>query len=43
MTLLKKLHKEGKTIIMVTHNEKLAKMAGRIIKIADGGIIFEDK
>lgn len=39
MKLLKDLHKKGKTIIMVTHNENLAKMAERIIVIKDGKIV----
>ena len=39
MELLKKLHESGKTIIMVTHNEKLAEMAERIIYIKDGKIV----
>lgn len=41
MELLKKLHESGKTIIMVTHNEKLAEMAERIIYIKDGKIVTE--
>lgn len=38
MELLEELHKKGKTVIMVTHNEKLAKRAGRVINIKDGMI-----
>jgi len=38
MDLLKKLHKEGMTIIQVTHNEEFAKYADRIIRIEDGVI-----
>ncbi len=37
--LIEKLHKEGKTIIMVTHDESLAKHAERIIRLKDGKII----
>lgn len=36
MEELKKLHKYGKTIIMVTHDLDLAKECERIIKISDG-------
>ncbi len=37
MTILSKLHEEeGKTIIMVTHDESLSKYAQRIIHIMDG-------
>ena len=36
MTLLTELNEEGKTIIMVTHDETDAEYADRIIKIVDG-------
>lgn len=40
--LLKKSNKDLKqTIIMITHNPELAKMADRIIKIEDGKIVSE--
>ena len=42
MQLLEKLHKSGKTVIMVTHNEKLAKMAERIIYIKDGKVVAKE-
>ena len=38
MDLLVELNKEGKTIVMVTHDAKTAKRAGRIIRILDGKI-----
>ena len=42
VALLKKSNKELKqTIIMITHNLEIAKMADRIIKIEDGKIISE--
>ena len=31
-----RLHKEGKTVIIVTHNPEIAKRAERVIKIKDG-------
>lgn len=34
--ILKDLHEQGRTIIMVTHEKKLAKIAQRIIKLKDG-------
>ena len=38
--LLKKANKEyGQTIIMITHNLEIAKMADRIIQLEDGKII----
>ena len=36
LELLKDLNKEGKTIIMVTHDANLAKYAKRIVRIKDG-------
>lgn len=39
MKLFKNLNKEGRTIIMVTHSEEVAKYADRIIRIKDGKII----
>lgn len=42
--LLKKSNKEMKqTIIMITHNLELAKVADKIIEIADGRIVGEEK
>lgn len=42
VALLKKSNKElNQTIIMITHNMKIAKVADRIIKIEDGKIISE--
>ncbi|MEE8401310.1 MAG: ABC transporter ATP-binding protein [Candidatus Hydrothermarchaeaceae archaeon] len=39
MKILEKLNKEGKTIIMVTHEEEYAKRAERIIIIRDGKVV----
>ena len=39
MKFFLQLHKEGQTIIMVTHEEQYAKMAEKIIKIDDGKIV----
>ena len=36
MSLLKELHAEGKTIIMVTHDRNIARYAGRICTMRDG-------
>jgi ABC-type lipoprotein export system ATPase subunit len=36
MSLLKKLNREGTTIIQVTHNESYAAYGNRIIKLKDG-------
>lgn len=40
-SLLENLTKEGKNVIMVTHNGELAEKCGRIIRIRDG-LIIED-
>jgi len=39
MKILEKLNKEGRTIVVVTHESHIAKFAKRIIKIRDGEII----
>ena len=42
VSLLKKSNKEFKqTIIMITHDIEIAKIADRIIEIADGKIVSE--
>ena len=41
--LFKELHHEGKTIIMVTHEEQIAKIAERLIHVKDGKIISDKK
>ncbi len=38
MQIFQKLHKAGKTIIMITHEANIAKFARRIIRIKDGEI-----
>ncbi len=38
MNLLKQLHSEGRTIILITHDEKVAAHAHRVIRIHDGKI-----
>lgn len=38
MDMLDRLHQEGQTIILITHNHELALRADRIIKMADGVI-----
>ena len=39
MALLDELHKDGATIIMVTHSQKDAAHADRIINLFDGQIV----
>lgn len=38
MVIFKKLNKEGKTIIMITHEVSIAKFAKRVIRLKDGKI-----
>lgn len=38
MRLFQEIHKKGNTIIVVTHEEDIAKYAGRIIRLKDGVI-----
>jgi putative ABC transport system ATP-binding protein len=42
MSLFKALHAEGRTIILVTHDEKIAKQCERRITFSDGSIIKDD-
>ena len=41
MELFEQLNEEGMTIIMITHNEKVARSAKRIIHLFDGEIVQE--
>jgi len=43
VTILKELHKKGKTIIMVTHEAEMASHASRVIVMRDGNIISDEK
>ncbi len=38
MRLIDEIHKKGNTIILVTHEEEIAKFANRIIKLKDGWV-----
>ena len=41
MQFLQQLNDEGKTILLVTHEEDIAKMCKRIVRLRDG-VIIED-
>jgi len=42
IAILRKLHQEGRTLVMVTHDEKIANYAKRIIHMQDGEITNAD-
>lgn len=41
MKILHELHKEGRTIILITHDNEIAKEAQRVIRVQDGQIIAD--
>ena len=43
MDLFEKLHENGNTIILITHDNKIAKRAQRVLHIEDGKIWEEEK
>ncbi|MDN5363358.1 MAG: putative transport system ATP-binding protein [Eubacteriales bacterium] len=43
MTILKELNRNGKTVILITHDSQIANQAGRIIRIRDGRIAPEEE
>jgi putative ABC transport system ATP-binding protein len=43
MAIFDKLHKDGRTIVMVTHSDEIAGRADRIIRMRDGKIVKDEK
>jgi putative ABC transport system ATP-binding protein len=43
MAIFDKLHKGGRTIVMVTHSEEIAAQAKRIIRMRDGKIVSDER
>lgn len=43
MEYLQQLHAQGKTIILVTHDDKLSRCAQRIITLIDGKVVSDEK
>ena len=42
MTIFQRLNAEGRTIILVTHEPKIARYAGRILHFLDGRLVREE-
>ncbi|MEG1931755.1 MAG: ATP-binding cassette domain-containing protein, partial [Pygmaiobacter sp.] len=38
LEIIQQLHAEGNTIVLITHDEDLAKKAGRLVRITDGHV-----
>jgi len=43
MGILKELHEDGRTVIIITHDNEIAAQARRVIKIMDGRIESDTK
>ena len=43
LRILKELNEEGKTVILITHDESIAAQAKRIVKVQDGKIVEDRK
>jgi putative ABC transport system ATP-binding protein len=43
LTLLESLHRAGRTIVLVTHNEDVARHASRILRVRDGVVESDEK
>lgn len=41
LDFLKQLHREGNTIVLITHDNSIAAQAERVIRVADGRIVYD--
>jgi putative ABC transport system ATP-binding protein len=41
MTLLEELHTQGKTVVLVTHEQEIAEYAKRLVKLKDGAVVSD--
>jgi len=39
LEVLKELNQQGQTILMVTHDDRIARQAGRVIRLSDGKVV----
>jgi len=42
MLMLRRLHAQGRTIVLVTHDDTIAQQADRVVRIVDGSIVADD-
>ena len=43
LVFLEELHREGRTVVMVTHDSSSAARASRVIKLHDGAVVSDSK
>lgn len=43
MEILKELHRNGKTLVIITHDLKIADQAGRVIRMQDGRVVLDEE
>jgi putative ABC transport system ATP-binding protein len=43
LQILKELHKEGRTIVIITHDEYITKVTDKVIRLRDGKIVKDGK
>jgi len=41
LTILRKLHEDGNTVILITHDNSIAATADRVIRLEDGKVVFD--
>ncbi|OGL29435.1 hypothetical protein A3D14_01595 [Candidatus Saccharibacteria bacterium RIFCSPHIGHO2_02_FULL_47_12] len=43
MELLSEIHRDGNTVLMVTHNPELTRYASRVVYMRDGSIVYDEE
>jgi putative ABC transport system ATP-binding protein len=41
--IFERLHRQGRTIVLITHEEEVAHHAGRVIRVRDGRIVADER